>query len=111
MASSRCGVGLFILVLVVAGVFEVPVARGAMSPSQCKEEQRLLVSACRSVLSGRSPSPSCCQRIRVTHVECVCPVVTPKLAALIGVERTIKQIEGCGRVVPHKFKCGSITTP
>ncbi|XP_021286656.1 uncharacterized protein LOC110418294 [Herrania umbratica] len=110
MASSWAGVLTLVVVLVV-GVFEVPMARGDMSPSQCKEEQRLLVNACRPVIFGRSPSAACCQRVKVTQVECVCPVVTPKLAALIGVERTIKQIEGCGRSVPHNFKCGSITTP
>ncbi|XP_022737831.1 uncharacterized protein LOC111290680 [Durio zibethinus] len=109
MASSWAG--MFILVVVViVGVFEVPMAR-AVSPSECKEEQRLLVLECKPVILGRSPSANCCQRIRVTHWECVCPSVTPKLAALIGVERTIKQIEGCGRSVPHHFKCGSITTP
>ncbi|XWS51543.1 hypothetical protein CRYUN_Cryun12cG0185200 [Craigia yunnanensis] len=111
MMARSCA-GMFILVVVVlVGVFEVPMARGAMSPIQCKEEQRLLVNACRPVIFGRSPSANCCQRVRVTHLECVCPAVTPKLAALIGVKRTIKQIEGCGRTVPHNLKCGSITTP
>ncbi|KAK6275801.1 PREDICTED: uncharacterized protein LOC18605249 [Theobroma cacao] len=110
MAGSWAGT-VILVVVVVACVSEVPMGRGDMSPSQCKEEQRLLVNACRAVIFGRSPSPSCCERVRVTHVECVCPVITPQLAALIGVERTIKQIEGCGRTVPHNFKCGSITTP
>ncbi|RVW21755.1 hypothetical protein CK203_112864 [Vitis vinifera] len=29
----------------------------------------------------------------------------------IGVDNVVKKIEGCGRTVPRKFKCGSITTP
>ncbi|GLT66371.1 hypothetical protein SLA2020_387390 [Shorea laevis] len=109
MASAWSGI--LALVLVLMAVFRAPIAKGDMNPSQCKEERRLLVNACRPVIFGRNPSSDCCQRVRVTHVECVCPVVTPKLAALIGVERTIKQIESCGRTVPHNFKCGSITTP
>ncbi|OMO94788.1 hypothetical protein CCACVL1_05816 [Corchorus capsularis] len=109
--GSSWGGSMFILVVILVGVLEVPMARGDMSPSQCKEEQRLIVNACKPVIFGLSPSAACCQRVRVMHAECVCPAVTPKLAALIGVQRTIKQIEGCGRTVPHNFKCGSITTP
>ncbi|KAA8539738.1 hypothetical protein F0562_026430 [Nyssa sinensis] len=105
--SSWVGIVLAVLVAVLV----VPSVNGDTSPSQCKEERRLLVNTCRPVIFGRNPSADCCQRVRVTHVECVCPYVTPKLASLIGVERTIKQIQGCGRTVPHKFKCGSITTP
>ncbi|XP_021286654.1 uncharacterized protein LOC110418292 [Herrania umbratica] len=114
MAVSWAGTVILVVVVVVvaACVSEVPMGRGDLSPAQCKEEQRLLVNACRAVIFGLSPSPSCCERVRATHVECVCPVITPQLAALIGVERTtIKQIESCGRTVPHNFKCGSITTP
>ncbi|GKV45511.1 hypothetical protein SLEP1_g52583 [Rubroshorea leprosula] len=109
MASAWSGI--LALVLVLMAVFHAPIVKGDMNPSQCKEERRLLVNACWPVIFGRNPSSYCCQRVGVTHVECVCPVVTPKLAALIGVERTIKQIESCGRTVPHNFKCGSITTP
>ncbi|KAK3183318.1 hypothetical protein Dsin_030604 [Dipteronia sinensis] len=83
-------------------------AKGDLSPSQCEQEKRLLVNA---VVFGRKPSPNCCERVRVTHAECVCPSVTPKFAALINVQRTISPIQGCGRTVPRNFKCGSITTP
>ncbi|XP_015877675.3 uncharacterized protein LOC107414092 [Ziziphus jujuba] len=101
-----------IMVLVVfVGVWEMRTVNGDTSPSQCKQEKDLLVKECKAVIFGSNPSPSCCQRVRVTHVECVCPLVTPKLANLINVQRTIKQIEGCGRTVPHHFKCGSVTTP
>ncbi|TYI52381.1 hypothetical protein E1A91_D12G244100v1 [Gossypium mustelinum] len=57
------------------------------------------------------PFDGLCQRVRVTHLECVCPVITPKLAALIDVNRAIRLIQGCGRSVPRHYKCGSITTP
>ncbi|KAH7537720.1 hypothetical protein FEM48_Zijuj03G0122900 [Ziziphus jujuba var. spinosa] len=105
---------VIIMVMVTLGNFEeVPILgiNGDTSPSQCKEEKDLLVKECKPIIFGSKPSGSCCQRIRVTHVECVCPLVTPKIASLINVKRVIKQIEGCGRTVPHHFKCGSITTP
>ncbi|KAM1126436.1 hypothetical protein ACFX2B_041117 [Malus domestica] len=90
----------------------VPMAKADTSPSQCKQEVGRLRDECRSaILPGRNPSALCCQIVRAAHVECVCPYVTPKVANLIPVERTIKQIEGCGRSVPRNFKCGSITTP
>ncbi|CAI9095581.1 OLC1v1031569C1 [Oldenlandia corymbosa var. corymbosa] len=80
--------------------------------AQCKMERRLGINACKPVLYGSRPPPECCQRIRITHVECVCPVITPQLAALVGdINRAITIIQGCGRVVPRHFKCGSITTP
>jgi hypothetical protein len=78
-----------------------------ISAAQCKEERRIGINACKAVLYGKLPSPACCERVRVTHIECVCPDVTPKLAALIDVNRAIRLIEGCGRRVPHHFKCGS----
>ncbi|KAE8680315.1 Transcription factor bHLH52 [Hibiscus syriacus] len=56
---------------------------------------------------GAHSSSDCCERVRLSHVECACASVTPKLASLLGVDRTIKQIEGCGRIVPRNFKCGS----
>ncbi|GKA18160.1 bifunctional inhibitor/plant lipid transfer protein/seed storage helical domain-containing protein [Tanacetum coccineum] len=86
-------------------------ARAAPTATECKEERRLGINECKNVMYGRSPSASCCQRIRVSHVECVCPAITPKLAALIDVNRFIRLIQGCGRRVPRHFKCGSITTP
>ncbi|CAK9157950.1 unnamed protein product [Ilex paraguariensis] len=107
----RSWVGMLVLVLMVGGVCVVPMVSGDTSPSQCKNEKRLLVNACRAIIFGQNPSAVCCQRIRVTHVECVCPYVTPKVAALIGVQRTIKQIQSCGRALPRNFKCGSVTTP
>lgn len=86
----------------------VAMAKGDTTPSQCQQERKLLEDSCKTrLLLGLSPSATCCQHVRVTHVECVCPKVTPKLANLINVQRTIKQIEGCGRTVPRNFKCGS----
>ena len=113
MAGRRRGISsqsapFVVLVLAVAMVAMGGwVASGDTSPSQCKEEKRLLVNACRPIIFGQNPSAACCQRVRVTNAECVCPYVTPKVAALINVPRTIKQIEGCGRTVPRNFKCGS----
>ncbi|KAL6320964.1 hypothetical protein AAG906_010773 [Vitis piasezkii] len=99
-------------VVVVCGWGNVQMASADTSPSQCKEERNLLVNACRPVIYGRNPSADCCQRVRVSHVECVCPYVTPKTASIIGVigvDNVVKKIEGCGRTVPRKFKCGNIS--
>ena len=104
------GAVVVVAALVVCGWGNVQMASADTSPSQCKEERNLLVNACRPVIYGRSPSADCCQRVRVSHVECVCPYVTPKTAAIIGVigvDNVVKKIEGCGRTVPRKFKCGS----
>ncbi|GMN30894.1 hypothetical protein TIFTF001_003016 [Ficus carica] len=102
-----------LLVVVFVGImhWEVEVATAALSDAQCHEERRIGVNACKPVLYGKLPSPQCCERVRVSHLECVCPVITPKLAALIDLNRAIRLIEGCGRQVPRHFKCGSITTP
>ncbi|WJZ82569.1 hypothetical protein VitviT2T_002317 [Vitis vinifera] len=58
--------------------------------------------------TGKSPTPACCQSVRVTHLECVCPVITPKLAALVDVNRMIKLVDGCGRRLPRHDKCGTM---
>ncbi|KAL9433939.1 hypothetical protein AB3S75_024575 [Citrus x aurantiifolia] len=107
----RCS--LVFLVANVVGMWEVNMGASAagLSAAQCKEERRIGLNECKPVLYGKLPSPSCCERVRVSHIECVCPVITPKLAALIDVNRAIRLIEGCGRRVPRHFKCGSITTP
>ncbi|XP_010534351.1 PREDICTED: uncharacterized protein LOC104809923 [Tarenaya hassleriana] len=102
-------------ILVVAAVIWAAAAakRGGaeLSAAECREERRVGINACKSVLYGRMPSPACCERVRDSHVECVCPVITPKLAALVDIPRAIRLIEGCGRKVPRHFTCGSITTP
>ncbi|KAK1374888.1 AAI domain-containing protein [Heracleum sosnowskyi] len=97
--------------LIVLGEWEVKTVSAGMSAEQCKEERRIGVNACKPVIYGKNPSAECCLRVRVSHVECVCPVVTPKLAALINPNRAVRLIQGCGRRVPRHFKCGSITTP
>ncbi|XVE57542.1 hypothetical protein DITRI_Ditri04bG0098600 [Diplodiscus trichospermus] len=104
----------FMVLMVVAiggGMWEVRMGGAELSAAECKEERSLAVNACKPVVYGKLPSPECCQRVRVTHLECVCPVITPKLAALIDLNRAIRLIEGCGRKVPRHYKCGSITTP
>ncbi|MBA0575653.1 hypothetical protein Golob_024353, partial [Gossypium lobatum] len=78
----------------------------AESAAECKGERNILVNACKGVIRQKSPTPYCCQRLRVTHVNGVCPIITPQLAALIDVNYAIKVIQGCGRQVPRHFKCG-----
>ncbi|KAJ0037919.1 hypothetical protein Pint_23204 [Pistacia integerrima] len=79
----------------------------AQTAAECKEERRLLVDGCKSLLIRKPPSGYCCERLRVTHVNCVCPIITPQLAALIDVNYAVKVVQGCGRQVPRLFKCGS----
>ncbi|CAL5355834.1 unnamed protein product [Camellia sinensis] len=101
-----------IWVMVVGVVVGGPApASAALSAAECKEERRVGINACKPVVYGKLPTPECCERVRVSHIECVCPVITPKLAALIDVNRAVRLVEGCGRRVPRHFKCGSITTP
>nr|XP_043627244.1 uncharacterized protein LOC122598822 [Erigeron canadensis] len=96
---------VLMLMMLLAMVSAAPNAR------QCKKERSLALNACKSVMYGRPPSSYCCQRIRVSHTKCICSVITPKVAALVNAHRFLKLIEGCGRRVPHHFKCGSLTLP
>ncbi|KAL9665102.1 hypothetical protein QQ045_020512 [Rhodiola kirilowii] len=74
----------------------------------CKQMRRLGINACKPLLWGQDPSAECCYRIRITPEYCVCPVVTPKLAALVtDLGKAIRIIESCGRRVPRHHKCGS----
>ncbi|KAF6152213.1 hypothetical protein GIB67_039401 [Kingdonia uniflora] len=108
MERSRgsCLKCVLMVVLMVMGGFS-----RAVVGDYCKDERRTLVTACNSVVSGKAPTNLCCYRLRVTPLSCVCPVITPALAALIDVNKAVKIIQGCGRTVPRHFKCGSITTP
>ncbi|XWS49651.1 hypothetical protein CRYUN_Cryun12cG0021400 [Craigia yunnanensis] len=109
--KSLAFVVLVVVVAFAGDMWEVKMAGAALSASQCKEERTLAINACKPVIYGKLPTPECCQRVRVTHLECVCPVITPQIAPLIDVNRAIRLIEGCGRKVPRHYKCGSITTP
>ncbi|KAJ8763714.1 hypothetical protein K2173_003496 [Erythroxylum novogranatense] len=112
MMKTKPLASIVMVLLLVLGILEVNnKASAEVSAAACKEERRLGINACKPVVYGRLPSPACCERVRVSHIECVCPVVTPKLAALVDVNRAIRLIEGCGRRVPRHYKCGSITTP
>ncbi|CAA6660152.1 unnamed protein product [Spirodela intermedia] len=111
MGRSVHAVVLVLVVVVALALGGAGLASAGLSASECRRERVLGLNACKSLLFWRSPSPECCLRIRVSHPECVCPVITPKLAALVDVNRLIKIVRGCGRPVPSHYKCGSITTP
>ena len=98
---------------VVVCMWEVKAAGGGAAPSaeECKEERRVGINACKPVVYGFNPSPACCERVRVTHLECVCPVITPKLAPLIDINRAVRLVQGCGRKVPRHYKCGGVFPP
>ncbi|CAH1453851.1 unnamed protein product [Lactuca virosa] len=99
------------LVVVLILMMILGMTRAAPSAAHCKKERKLAINACISVMYGRRPSSTCCKRARVSHVECICPVITPGLLATINVNRLVKFIEGCGRRVPRPFTCGSLTIP
>lgn len=101
---------MVVLSLILLGNWETKtVSAHKSSASQCMEEISVGVNACKSAfMNGKKPSAACCQRVRVSHVECICPAVTPKVAALVDVNRAIRLVKGCGRKVPRHFKCGSI---
>ncbi|RVW21764.1 hypothetical protein CK203_112857 [Vitis vinifera] len=71
-----------VLVLVVAVLVciwgNIHLASADISPTGCKEERKLAGNACQPVLYGKDPSANCCQCVRVTHVECICPYVSPR---------------------------------
>uniref|UniRef100_F6H7Y3 Bifunctional inhibitor/plant lipid transfer protein/seed storage helical domain-containing protein n=1 Tax=Vitis vinifera TaxID=29760 RepID=F6H7Y3_VITVI len=106
MKGKAWGLGILMMV-VVLGVWEVRMASAAVSAAKCKEERRLGINACKAVVYGKSPTPACCHRMRVTHLGCVCSVITPKLAALVDVNRMIELVKGCGRKLPRHYKCGN----
>uniref|UniRef100_A0A803P1C4 Bifunctional inhibitor/plant lipid transfer protein/seed storage helical domain-containing protein n=1 Tax=Cannabis sativa TaxID=3483 RepID=A0A803P1C4_CANSA len=106
MMMKILSVVLAVMVTLLVVIAPIPMVK-AMSAKQCKEERAQLVNECRPVIYGQDPSNNCCQRVRVLHVECMCPYVTPKFAKLINLARTAKQIRSCGRNIPHNFKCGS----
>ncbi|XP_010682172.1 uncharacterized protein LOC104897042 [Beta vulgaris subsp. vulgaris] len=108
--STKMGLIVLLgLVIVLSGDYVKKV--GALTQAQCHEERQILVRACKPVVFRVPPSGFCCQRLRVTHVECVCSRITPKIAPLIDVNYAISVVQRCGRSVPRHFKCGSITTP
>ncbi|XP_049377228.1 uncharacterized protein LOC125842071 isoform X3 [Solanum stenotomum] len=100
-----------VFLVILYGNWEIKIVKGEVSESICREERRIGKKACLSVLVGMNPSAECCERARVTHEECFCPIITPKLAAILNPKRIIRLIQGCGRTIPRNFKCGSITTP
>ncbi|KAL6985874.1 hypothetical protein U1Q18_019246 [Sarracenia purpurea var. burkii] len=96
--------------LVVASELRVAGADN-LTPSQCRDERQLGIKECKPVMFGAAPSAACCVRMRVSHVECACPVIDPKLAAILTLDRVVKLLRTCGRAVPHKFQCGSLYFP
>ncbi|PWA80818.1 hypothetical protein CTI12_AA193540 [Artemisia annua] len=99
------------LVVVLTFMMLLAMADAGPNARQCKKERSLVLNACKSVMYGRLPSSYCCQRIRVTHTKCICPIMTPKVVALVNVNRFTKLVEGCGRRIPRHFKCGSLRIP
>ncbi|KAM7466347.1 hypothetical protein LguiB_013909 [Lonicera macranthoides] len=116
MKGQRTSVVLFIaLITIIVGIDSnnnkngggSRIFVGALTEAQCRAERDDLVQDCKSVVARMPPSPLCCQRIRGAHVECVCPVITPKLAPFIDIDYAVRVIQGCGRIVPRHYKCGN----
>ncbi|KAK9741724.1 hypothetical protein RND81_03G123900 [Saponaria officinalis] len=106
---TKMGVTILIIIC-LSGNYRVI---NGLTPAQCHEERRILVSACKPVVYRVPPSAYCCQRIRVTDIQCVCTAITPKIAPLVtaNLDYALGVVRRCGRQIPRHFKCGSITTP
>ncbi|PSR93493.1 Non-specific lipid-transfer protein [Actinidia chinensis var. chinensis] len=108
---SRYSWAAMLFVVVVALCGRRMARADSLSPSQCRDERQIGVNLCKTVVFGSPPSAECCVRIRVSHFECLCEVMDPKLAAIVTVARVVKTLKACGRNVPHKFHCGSLYFP
>ncbi|GLJ42362.1 hypothetical protein SUGI_0877330 [Cryptomeria japonica] len=84
---------------------------GVVGGDKCGEEMQGLASNCAPILLGNAPSAACCAVIRSADMSCVCPKVTPAIAAYINVPQVVSIVQNCGRNVPHHTRCGSIVTP
>ncbi|KAL5704049.1 hypothetical protein ACHQM5_022552 [Ranunculus cassubicifolius] len=103
--------GVILVVMVLALIFGVTKIDAGMPARLCKVQRRVLVSTCQELIYRKPPSPYCCRRLRVTPSECICEVITPKLALLIDVSYAVGVMRRCGRKIPRHYKCGSITLP
>ncbi|KAL5748368.1 hypothetical protein ACOSP7_025404 [Xanthoceras sorbifolium] len=99
MKQGSCGLVSSSKILVLVLVFTLMKVSGGGD----------VLSPIKTIVFG--PSAACCGRVRVSHFECVCPLVTPKLASLINVNHAINLLKRCGRTVPRHFKCGSLNFP
>ncbi|KAK3019667.1 hypothetical protein RJ639_003211 [Escallonia herrerae] len=95
---------MVLLVLALLSMWDVKMASAAPSPAECKEVQRLGINACLPVSFGQQPSAACCERVRVSNGECICPAISPSLASRIGNDRFVRLVRGCGRSFPPRGK-------
>ncbi|GLJ42364.1 hypothetical protein SUGI_0877380 [Cryptomeria japonica] len=84
---------------------------GVVGGDKYGEELQGLASNCAPILLGNAPSAACCGVIRSVDLSCVCPKVTPAIAAYIIAPKVVSFVQSCGRNVPHHTRCGSIVTP
>lgn len=78
--------------------------------SYCQAQRRVTRNACAMVAFFQSPSNECCLRIRMIPMRCVCPLITPQIAARVTARKLnygIGVIRQCGRPVASGTKCGS----
>ncbi|GLJ42360.1 hypothetical protein SUGI_0877280 [Cryptomeria japonica] len=95
---------MFVMMLGIVGISMV-------GGDKCGEELQGLASNCAPLLQGNAPSAACCKVIRSVDLSCVCPKVTPAIAASINVPKVVSIVQSCGRNVPHHTRCGSVVTP
>ncbi|CAN8246780.1 unnamed protein product [Cochlearia groenlandica] len=80
----------------------------------CEAQQRITMNACRMLLSGESPTPECCLRIRTIPLRCVCPFITPEIVSGFNAEQIsygVGIVRNCGRNIAPGTKCGGLTVP
>ncbi|KAK2977943.1 hypothetical protein RJ640_000947 [Escallonia rubra] len=95
---------MVLLVLTLLSMWDVKMASAAPSPAECEEEQRLGINACLPVSFYQQPPAACCERVRVSNGECICPAISPRLASRIGNDRFVRLVRGCGRSFPPRGK-------
>lgn len=78
--------------------------------SYCQAQRRVTRNACAMLAFFQPPSDECCLRIRMIPMRCVCPLITPQIAARVTPRKLnygIGVIRQCGRPVASGTKCGS----
>jgi hypothetical protein len=102
---------MLLLAMVVLTVWEARMGSAALlSTAECKEEVDMLTKECiLSIRHKTNASPRCCELVRASHAQCVCPkaTLTESMILEFHLVDAIRFVERCGLRVPLHFKCGS----
>ncbi|KAE8055497.1 hypothetical protein FH972_012335 [Carpinus fangiana] len=108
MGSSR--IFMLLLAMVVLTMWEARMGSAAQSAAECKEEVDMLTKECiLSIRHKTNASPRCCELVRASHAQCVCPkaTLTESIILKFRLVDAIRFVGHCGLRVPLHFKCGN----